>query len=125
MDADLDNPSALSGSELGDADSDIEVEDLLPPSSKRLRKYQGSATYNTKFDSRWREQYPCVQAVKGDQFSFMCSTCSRKVSCKHMGLGDVKRHIDGPSHKKLAKGMESQSRLLFQSSKDLIKEKVS
>ena len=70
-------------------DSDIDVEDLLPSASKR--KFQGSATYSTKFDSRWKEQYPCIQAVKGDpySYSFLCSTCSKKVSCKHMGIADV------------------------------------
>ena len=108
-----------SESELG-GDSDL---DLLPSASKR--KFQGSATYSTKFDTRWKEQYPCIQAVKGDQFSFLCSTCCKKVSCKHMGIADVKRHIDGPSHKKLARGMECQARLSFHSSKDPIKQKVS
>lgn len=73
-------------SEREDVVSDLEVEDL-PPSSKR--KYQGSATYSTKFDSRWREHYPCIQAVKGDQYSFLCSTCCKKVSCKHMGVSDA------------------------------------
>ena len=42
-----------------------------------------------------------------------------------MGIADVKCHIEGPSNKKLAKGMESQSRLSFRSSKDPIKQKVS
>ena len=37
-------------------DSDIDVEDLLPSASKC--KFQGSGTYSTKFDSRWKEQYP-------------------------------------------------------------------
>ena len=52
-----------------------------PPSSKR--KFQGSATYNTKYDPRWKQQYPCIDAAKGDVYSFFCYTCSKKVLQAH------------------------------------------
>lgn len=48
-----------------------------------------------------------------------------KVSCKHMGVGDVRRHIQGQAHIKASKGIEMQSRLAFTSSKDDLTKKVS
>ena len=73
-------------------ESDIESERKdQPPSSKW--KFQGFVTYNTKYDPRWKQQYPCIDAVKGDVYSFFCCTYSKKMSCKHMGISDVKRHI--------------------------------
>ena len=80
------------------------------PSSKQ--KFQGSATYNTIYDYGWKQQYPCIDAVKGDVYSFFCSICSKKISCKHMGIGDVKRHIESA---------KVTSKLAFVSSRDPIK----
>ena len=60
-----------------------------PPNSKR--KLTGSSTYSTKYDPLWKEKYPCLDAVKGDVHSFYCKCCLKKVSCKHKGIGDVRR----------------------------------
>ena len=70
---------------------------------------------------KWREKYPCIQPVKGDPFSFLCTTCNKTVSCKHMGIGDVKRHIQAKNHEKAAKQMEQQS---FFSTRDPVMKKV-
>ena len=56
-------------------ESDIESEHEDQPSSKR--KFQGSATYSMNYDSRLRQQYSCIDGVKGDIYSFFCSTCSK------------------------------------------------
>ena len=49
----------------------------------------------------------------------------KKVSCKHIGLGDVRRHIQGQAHVKASKGIEKQSKLTFASSKDSVAKRVS
>ncbi len=49
----------------------------------------------------WRKQYPCIEAVKNDAHSFYCTCCMKKLSCKHMGIADVKRHVQGASHLKV------------------------
>jgi len=79
------------------SNSDCELEvlsgsesDIATPDSKR--KFSGSATYDSKFDPSWRAHYPCIDAAKDNPHSFFCKCCVKKVSCKHMGLGDVKRH---------------------------------
>ena len=93
-----------------------------PPSAKR--KHHVAATYNSKYARVWIETYPCVQPVKDDPRSFHCSVCGKNVSCKHMGLGDVKCHIQGLNHQKAAKGMEKQTKLSFVSTKSPIMKKV-
>lgn len=101
-----------STSRLPDDHEDSESErELEPPSSKR--KSRGSAVYNTKYDVQWRRKYRCIRAVKGDPFSFSCIVCQKVVSCKHMGIGDVKRHIEAVGHKKATKSIEKQPKLSF------------
>lgn len=68
---------------------------------------------------------PCIQAVRGDPFSFSCTVCHKVVSCKHMGIGDVKRHIQAVGHKKAMKDVEKQSKLSFASTDDPLLTKVS
>ena len=104
-----------------DCDSESERE-LQPPSSKR--KFRGSAVYNTKFDVKWSQKYPCIQALRGGPFSFPCTVCHKVMSCKHMGIGDIKQHIEAVGHRMAAKGMENQSRLPFASAEDPVKKKV-
>ena len=102
------------------ADSDDESNSV--PSAKR--KLSGSATYFSKYDVSWREKYPCIEAVKNDVHSFHCTCCMKKLSCKHMGIGDVKRHIQGASHQKASKGITKQSKLLFTSSGSSSQKKI-
>ena len=71
-----------------------------------------------------RQKYSSIQAVNGDPFLFSCTVCRKVMSCKHMGIGDVKRHIEALSHRKAAKDMESQSRLPFAYVDDPVKKKV-
>ena len=120
MDHDIDDmcyDSESSGSDDQSADEGIEA-------SKSKRKCKGSTTYKTRYDNSWKKKYPCIQSVKNDPFSFMCIPCGRKVLCKHMGIGDVKRHVQGSNHKKAAKNMAQQSQLSFVSTNDPIKKKV-
>lgn len=88
------------------------------------RKFQGSAVYSTKYDRRWNEKYPCIQPVKSDPYTVLCTTCLKRLSCKHMGIADVRRHVAGVSHERTAKQMQQQSRLSFPSSKGPLQEKV-
>jgi hypothetical protein len=94
------------------------------PSSSAKRKYRGAAVYNSKFDPVWKKTYPCVQPIKGDVYSFHCTLCRKDVSCKHMGISDVKRHLEGVTHKRAADSMKSQTTLIFAGSSSDKRQKV-
>ena len=81
--------------------------------------------YFTKFDPAWKTKFPCVQPVKKDTFSFLCKVCNKLISCKHQGVKDIKRHIEGVNHCKLAKGADRQSTISFRPSSDPVSKKVS
>ena len=97
--------------------------DLQPPSSKK-RSLHGAATYGTKYDPAWKTKFPCIQPESSDIFSFFCTVCNKKISCKHQGITDVKRHIEGLNHSKLTKEKEKQSTLVFRALSDPINMKV-
>ena len=107
-----------------DTESSEDQSDEADKQPQNKRKCKGSTTYKTRYDNSWKKKYPCIQPVKNDPFLFMCTPCGRKVSCKHMGIGDVKRHVQGSNHKKAAKNMAQQSQLSFVSTNDPIKKKV-
>ena len=65
--------------------------------------------------TRYGVKYPCIDAVKNDSHSFYCTSCLKKESCKHMGISDVRRHIQAACHHKASKGMEMQMKLAFNS----------
>lgn len=100
------SPDLVESDDEGNSDQDV-------PSAKR--KFSGSATYYSKYNVSWREKYPCIEAVKNDAHSYYCTCCMKKLSCKHMGIGDVKRHVQGISHQKASKGSTKQSKLPFTS----------
>ena len=115
--------SADEGSDRESEGTDHDSDSTQAPDPKR--KYRGSALYNTtKYDRAWRDSYPCVQAVKNDPYSFLCTTCNKVVSCNHMGISDVKRHVQGLYHQKISKQLDSQPKLPFVSSSSSTAKKV-
>ena len=65
-------------------------------------KRKGASHYKTKFDPKWRKEWPCIQ--KGnDEYRFFCSVCFKHVLCSHQGLSDVKRHIQYQGHQQAVK----------------------
>ena len=107
-----------------ESDYDETSKEEAAPIPGTKRKFGGAAKYNTKFDCSWKKQYPTIEAVKHDLYSFKCTTCDKKISCKHMGIGDVKRHIEGANHLKVAAQMKKQSKLSFTPVNDPITKKV-
>ena len=105
-----------------DLESESDDDDDIQPNTQR--KYQGAAVYCSRYDSSWKARYPCIQAVKGDLYAFYCTVCCKKVSCKHMGIGDVKRHMQGRNHQKASKNMEKQTKLSLVPKRDPVKRKV-
>ena len=85
------------------------------PSKKQkvftIRKYQGAATYKTKFKKEWILSYPFIKEVQGDVYSFFCSICGRNVRCCHMGRADIERHVSKPMHQ--ANAQSRKHNLLF------------
>ena len=57
------------------------------------------------------KKYSFIVEVKNDKHSFHGTVCKRDISCGHMGLSDVERHIGKAMHQKNAKLLEH--RLLF------------
>lgn len=105
--------------------SSSEEQDKPGPSKKAkgstIRKYQGAATYKSKFQKEWTQAYPFLREV---QDSFFCTICGRNVSCSHMGRADVERHIGKPMHQANAKSRKTQSTLPFIRQESTTAEKV-
>ena len=106
------------------SDFDSDHNEMAAPLSK---KSKGASTYKSKFNREWVKKWPFVKEVKGDPHKFLCCTCNRQVSCSHMGVSDVVRHVDSKMHQNNAKSAQFQSTLNFagQSSSSTTAEKVS
>jgi hypothetical protein len=78
---------------------------------KSERKFAGSATYDCKFDNEWIKKSPFIQHAAGDPYSFLCTICSKKVSCSHQGFGDVARHCKSATHIKFKNQLNNQKKL--------------
>ena len=113
---------AESSEELGDRDTGCESAE--PAAKKKKTKFTGSFLYKTKFSEEWKKTWPFVTAVPGSPHSFRCNVCAKNLSCGHQGAADVKDHIVGQSHQKLAKTLATQPRLSFTSA-DPLQDKVS
>ena len=55
--------------------------------------------------------YECIEAITSDPFFFLCAVNKKRISCKHQGELDVKRHVASTSHNKFAKQLETQTQL--------------
>ena len=55
--------------------------------------------------------YERIEAITSDPFSFFWTVCKKKISCKHQGELDVKRHVASTSHNKFTKQLETQTQL--------------
>ena len=54
------------------------------------------------FQRAWNAQHPCIQPTS-DKLRAKCTICDCSFNIHHQGLLDVKRHIGGSQHQKLAK----------------------
>ena len=110
--------------ELSADDSDIsaELQPERPPPKKK--KFKGAATYKCKFSSEWTKTVGSF-IVKGDNVhSFRCTICNRTISCRHMGLADVQRHVKLDMHTQNAAAMRRQPTLQHFRRTDPLTEKV-
>lgn len=101
--------------------SDFEAE---PP--VKTRKLDGAAKYPTKFNSEWRNKWPCIQSTSTSKYKFVCTLCQCLVSCEHQGERDVRRHIEGKKHCDNIRGLEGQQQIgtFFRPASHPIHEKV-
>lgn len=81
-----------------------------PPCKKLKKAHTGSATYNCKFNSDWKQEFPCIQPARNDPHSFFCSVCERSFTCHHSGRGDVTSHIGSQRHKLKAEAVQESLR---------------
>ena len=109
-------------SSYGHLSDEEEFDEASPGPSKRAKT--GAGTYLTRFNKDWTKTWPFIQEVKNNAYKFLCTVCSRQVSCGHMGKCDVERHICKEMHKANAKSMKSQSTLTFQPVSSSVSEKV-
>lgn len=100
--------------------------DEQPPTPKKVKSIKalkGSATYRSKFNPKWQQEFPCIQPVRDDPHYFYCSVCEKKLTCHHSGKGDVTNHLKAERHKSKAESkqaaLRSQSTLSFASSGSL------
>ena len=101
-------------------------EDRCGPSKKaKVTKWKGAAVYKSKFQKNWTQKWPCIVAVTGKPYEFKCTICSRQLSCAHMGVADVERHLEKDIHLKNAKAAKSQPSLNFVSSTTALSDQVS
>ena len=78
-----------------------------------LRKLKGAATYKSKYKEEWSSLYP-VGPANGNEYAFYCIPCKKNISCSHQGLGDVKQHIQGKGHQKMASLIKENRKITFQ-----------
>ena len=84
-----------------------------PSKKAKTSKFKGAAIYKSKFQKSWTEKWPYIVDVTGNPHQFKCTICNRQLSCAHMGISDVQRHIEKDIHVKNAKSARSQSSLNF------------
>ena len=73
------------------------------PVAKRVKA--GASSYKSKFKPDWKKTWPFIKEVKRDPYKVFCSICNKQVSCSHMGVSDVVRHVEGAIHKAKAKSL--------------------
>ena len=97
--------ACASEDELTDSDPDCSQNDATEPRSTKRPKVvtQGAAVYKTKFNKEWSKVHPFIKEVKGNTHKFLCTICSREVSCGHMGKADPKGTLSSILTIKLAR----------------------
>lgn len=105
--------------ELSDTDSDISVQ---PDKKKKLKS--GAAWYNFKFSADRTKKVGSFIVNRDNINSFWCTLCNRTLSCGHMGLGDVQRHVKLDMHTRSVAAMRGQPTLLQLRRADPLTEKV-
>lgn len=81
------------------------ISSLLKPCVKSKKRKIGAAIYNSKFNPKWEEDWPCITAGS-TPYHFWCTVCRRELECKHSGRADVVRHFKRDYHKKKLKFYE-------------------
>ncbi|XP_041470149.1 uncharacterized protein LOC121419757 [Lytechinus variegatus] len=99
-----------------ESDSDSDFSDREADAGdirKKKRKLKGAATYRCKFSPDWTKTFGSFITKGDNNYSFRCTLCNRTVSCGHMGLGDVQRHIKLDMHTQKVAAMRRQPTLNF------------
>ena len=87
----------------------MELSDSPAPKRSRL---SGAATYNTRFNPSWCDQFPFITQGKQDPlYSFHCKVCNKDYRCSHQGIADIKRHESSKTHQCIVKSAASTSSL--------------
>ena len=79
--------------------------------------------YKSKFSKEWTKTWSFVAPVPHSPFTFRCRVCCKTLSYVHQGIADVRTHIAGKNHQRLARGMEARTQLSF--TPDPLADKVS
>ena len=94
--SDSEHESSYASSSLGD---------FRPPPKKK-----GKSMGTGKFRSSWRLPPHITASSKGSRFAF-CKVCTSNFCISHGGLNDIKRHVDGPVHKRKLTEMDRNQRI--------------
>ena len=90
---------------MADTAADEEIQTAASPPRKRS-KITGAAKYGTKYQQKWEEgiteegitEFTFVSRSTTSEYSFLCRTCCKDVSCQHPGKADVRRHEKSGEH---------------------------
>ena len=91
---------------------DAEQSELTYRPTKKAR-FTGAYKYKLKFSKEWTKTWSFVAPVPHCPSSFRCTVCCKTLSCAHQGIADVRNHVAGKNHQRLARGMEAQTQLSF------------
>ena len=114
------------------SDSELEDDTILPKArvlqhQDKIPNQQGKIVELQSTDLNLtllgKKQYPFINEVRADKYSFYCTICKRNVKCGHMGLSNV-RHVTTSMHQRYAKDARSQTILSFQLLSSPVTEKV-
>ena len=110
---------------LTDSESELSSssEQTAGPSTRTQSAKKRKTMYKCKYSLQWTKTWPFIVAQPDDKHSFLCTVCSKRLSCKHQGVHDVKDQINSQMHQTLAKEALSQPKHSF-SSVDPLLQKV-
>ena len=90
--------------------SEVEMVHGAPPRPKKAESLTRAATYGTKYNPAWLNEYPFVSCGQRDQvYSFYYKVWQKDVSCWHQGITDVK---NSSGHSSRVKSLQSNKELI-------------
>ena len=115
--------SVCGRSESSGSEADIDTDNVSKTPSAKRRKYCGSATCSTSYQSHWETKYDFI-ARSSSRGHVYCKVCCKDVSIKHQGALDIEWHSESKTHRQCIVSARTQTRLHFKSTSHPVHEQV-